>query len=72
MLGVILLAKGGDYGMKIFKVCHACDRIIGEIELDDLTSDNSDPIMDIVGNVAYALCTDCLREMETEPSIVYH
>lgn len=58
--------------MKIFKVCHTCDRIIGEIELDDLTSDNSNPIMDIIGNVAYALCTDCLNDMKTEPCNVYH
>ncbi|EGW39998.1 MULTISPECIES: hypothetical protein [unclassified Desulfosporosinus] len=58
--------------MKILKVCHACDRIIGEIELDDLTSHNVDPIMDIVGNVAYALCPLCLQEMEMEPRNVYH
>lgn len=58
--------------MKIFKVCHACDRIIGEIELNDLTGNNSDPIMDIIGNVAYTLCTDCLRDMETKPRNVYH
>lgn len=58
--------------MRVLKVCHTCDRIIGEIELDDLTSQNSDPIMDIVGNVAYALCTDCLRDMETKPNSVYH
>ena len=58
--------------MRVLKLCHTCDRIIGEIELDDLTSQNSDPIMDIVGNVAYALCTDCLRDMETEPNSVYH
>lgn len=58
--------------MKILKVCHACDRIIGEIELDNLTNNNADPIMDIVGNVAYALCPDCLQEMETEPSNRYH
>ena len=58
--------------MKILKVCHACDRIIGEIELDDLTSHNVDPIMDIVGNVAYALCPGCLHEMEMEPRNVYH
>lgn len=57
--------------MKILKLCHACDRIIGEIELDDLTNNNADPIMDIVGNVAYALCSDCLHEMEIEPRIVY-
>jgi hypothetical protein len=58
--------------MKIFKVCQACDRIIGEIELDDLTSRNADSIMDIVGNVAYALCSDCLHEMEIEPRNMYH
>jgi len=57
--------------MKILKLCHACDRIIGEIELDDLTNNNADPIMDIVGNVAYALCPDCLSEMELEPRIIY-
>jgi hypothetical protein len=57
--------------MKILKLCHACDRIIGEIELDDLTNDNSGPIMDIVGNVAYTLCPGCLHEMEIEPRIVY-
>ena len=58
--------------MKILKVCHACDRIMGEIELDDLTSDKTDPKMDIVGNVAFALCSDCLREMEMEPRNVHH
>ena len=58
--------------MKVLKLCHACDRIIGEIELDDLTNNNADPIMDIVGNVAYTLCPGCLHEMEIEPRNVYH
>jgi hypothetical protein len=58
--------------MKILKLCHVCDRIIGEIELDDLTNDNADHIMDIVGNVAYALCPGCLQKMEIEPRNVYH
>ena len=58
--------------MKILKVCHTCERIIGEIELDDLTSHKVDPIMDIVGNVAYTLCSGCLHEMEMEPRNVYH
>lgn len=57
--------------MKILKLCRACDRIIGEIELDDLTSNNADPIMDIVGNVAYALCPGCRYEMEVKPKTVY-
>lgn len=58
--------------MKILKVCHACDRIIGELELDSLTSHNADPIMDIAGNVAYLLCTGCLHEMEIKTGNVYH
>ncbi len=58
--------------MRVMKVCHACDRILGEIELDDLTSADSGPIMDIVGNVSYALCPGCLKEMETESRNVFH
>jgi hypothetical protein len=58
--------------MRVMKVCHACDRILGEIELDDLTSTDSDPIMDIVGNVSYSLCPGCLNEMETESRNVFH
>lgn len=58
--------------MKGLKVCHACDRIIGEIELDDLTEVAGDSIMNVVGNVAYAYCSDCVREMALEPRSVYH
>lgn len=58
--------------MKILKVCHTCDRIIGEIELDDLTSNNEESIMDIVGNVAYALCPECVHEMEIVPRGLLH
>ena len=58
--------------MKMLKVCQACDRIIGEIEIDDLTSQDADSIMDIVGNVAYALCADCAHEMEIQPRQIYH
>ena len=58
--------------MLMLKVCHACDSILGEIEEDDLTRDSVDPIMDVVGNVAYTLCPECLRQMETEPETVYH
>ncbi len=58
--------------MKMLKVCHACDRIIGELELDNLTSDNVDTGMDIVGNVAFILCPGCLHEMEIKTGNVYH
>lgn len=58
--------------MKIFKVCHTCDRIIGELEVDGLTSQNVDLDMDIIGNVAYVLCPGCLHEMEIKTGNVYH
>lgn len=58
--------------MKLLKVCHTCDRIIGEIEMDDLTGQNMDSIMDIVGNVAYALCSSCAHEMEIQPRQIFH
>lgn len=58
--------------MKILKLCHTCDRIISEVEIDDLTNNKADPIMDIVGNVTYALCPGCLSEMEVQPRTIYH
>lgn len=59
--------------MLMLKVCHACDYILGELEIDDdLTRDNPDSIIEIVGSVAYTLCPDCLRLLEVEPDPVYH
>lgn len=58
--------------MRVMKVCHACDRILGEVELDDLTGGNSDPIMNVVGNVSYTLCPECLKELEITPGQVFH
>ena len=57
--------------MKILKLCRICDRILGELEIDDLTVSTVEPIMDVIGNVAYALCPDCLADMETLPQIIY-
>lgn len=57
--------------MKILQVCRICDRILGEIELDDLTNKPVDPIIDVVGNVAYAFCLECRSEMEIAPQIIY-
>lgn len=52
--------------MLVMKVCQACDQILGELELDDLTAERPDSIINVVGNVAYALCPDCMRDMEGE------
>lgn len=50
--------------MLMMKVCQACDQVLGELEFDDLTSDRPDSIINVVGNVAYALCPDCMDELE--------
>lgn len=58
--------------MLMTKVCHVCDSILGEIETDDLTRADYPTIMDIVGNVAYTLCPDCMRQLEVGPDRVIH
>jgi hypothetical protein len=51
----------------MLKICHACDLILGEIEVDnDLNNEYPESIINVVGNVAYALCPDCLRQIEAE------
>lgn len=52
--------------MLVMKVCQTCDQILGELELDDLTAQRPDSIINVVGNVAYALCPDCMRDLEVE------
>ncbi len=61
--------------MFMLKVCHVCDSIIGELEVEDsLTNAYPDSIMNVVGNVAYTLCPECLRqlELETQTGSVYN
>ncbi|MEL1134826.1 hypothetical protein AAC978_06515 [Desulfitobacterium sp. THU1] len=50
--------------MLVMRVCQVCDHVLGELELDDLTSGQQDSIINITGNVAYALCPDCMSELE--------
>jgi len=52
--------------MLMLKLCHACDRILGEVEVDDLTREYDNSIMEVVGNVAYAYCPECLEAMRVE------
>jgi hypothetical protein len=53
--------------MFVMKVCHACDQVLGELELDDLTAEQPDSIINVVGNVAYTLCPDCMNQLEVAP-----
>ncbi len=49
--------------MLVMKVCQACDQLLGELELDDLTADRPESIINVVGNVAYALCPNCMNDL---------
>lgn len=58
--------------MLVLKVCQACDRILGELEVEDLTGERPDSIINVVGNVAYALCPDCLGQLEMKREQRFH
>ncbi|AHF05719.1 hypothetical protein [Desulfitobacterium metallireducens] len=58
--------------MFVLKVCQACDRVLGELEVEDLTTERSNSIINFVGNVAYALCPDCLEQLEMEKEQRFH
>jgi hypothetical protein len=51
--------------MLMLKICQACDLILGELEVD-LNNEYPESIINVVGNVAYALCPECLRQIEAE------
>ncbi|MDR3270712.1 MAG: hypothetical protein LBT32_04290 [Peptococcaceae bacterium] len=63
--------------MLMLKVCHTCERVLGEIEIDDSLSrqeatQTSDwaisADLHIIGNVVYTICPDCLAQMYFEPA----
>lgn len=58
--------------MFVLKVCQACDRVLGELEVEDLTTERPNSIINFVGNVAYALCPDCLEQLEIEQEQTFH
>lgn len=58
--------------MLVLKVCQACDRVLGELEMEDLTAERPNSIINFVGNVAYALCPDCLEQLEIEQEQTFH
>lgn len=51
--------------MLMLKICQACDLILGELEVD-LNNEYPESIINVVGNVAYSLCPECLRQIEAE------
>lgn len=57
--------------MYMLKVCRCCDAVIGQLEGEDLQSLQGDMNLEITGNVAYALCPKCLKELEINPTMYY-
>lgn len=58
--------------MFVLKICQACDRVLGELEVEDLTTELPNSIINFVGNVAYALCLDCVGQLEMEQEQRFH
>ena len=51
--------------MYMLKICRCCDSIIGELETDDLKTLRMDGSVEVVGNVAFAVCSHCIQELDT-------
>lgn len=50
--------------MYMLKVCRCCDAIVGELETDDTALLGIDFSLEVVGNVAYTLCSRCMQELD--------
>lgn len=52
--------------MYMLKICRCCDTIVGELETDDSKLLGMDFSVEIVGNVAYTLCSQCMKELDVK------
>ncbi|NLI93911.1 MAG: hypothetical protein GX434_17455 [Peptococcaceae bacterium] len=50
--------------MYMLKICRCCDSIIGELEVDDSRTLGMDHSLEVIGNVAYTLCSQCMKELD--------
>lgn len=50
--------------MYMLKVCRCCDAIVGELETDDSRAQGMEFSLEVVGNVAYTLCSQCMQELD--------
>ncbi len=57
--------------MYLLKVCRCCDSIIGELEAEDSKALGMDYSLEIVGNVAYTLCSRCMQELDINTKTYY-
>ncbi|MDR3289004.1 MAG: hypothetical protein LBT22_06210 [Peptococcaceae bacterium] len=67
--------------MLMLKVCHTCECVLGELELEEALTDQTPAgngeaalcsDLEIIGNVVYTVCPDCLDQMEFAPSATVH
>lgn len=58
--------------MFLLKICRCCDRIIGELETDDPKTLGVDHSLEVVGNIAYTICTRCWQELDIDTGTFYH
>lgn len=50
--------------MYMLKICHCCDAIIGELDIEDPGTLGRDYSLEVIGNVAYTLCPHCMQELD--------
>jgi hypothetical protein len=55
----------------MLKICRCCDAIIGELDREDLRS-HSDPTLEVMGNVVFALCPRCMQELDINTRAYIH
>ncbi|UWG99362.1 hypothetical protein LPY66_02520 [Dehalobacter sp. DCM] len=57
--------------MYMLKICRCCDAIVGELDTDDSKNLRMDHSIEITGNVAYTLCSRCMRELDIHRATYY-
>jgi hypothetical protein len=50
--------------MYMLKICRCCDTIIGELDTDDAKALGTDHSLEVIGNVAYTICSQCMKELD--------
>ncbi|HHV63747.1 MAG TPA: hypothetical protein GXX46_01510 [Peptococcaceae bacterium] len=58
--------------MYMLKICRCCDAILGELDREAFGATDMDLSLEIVGNVAYALCPQCMQELDINSRAYLH
>jgi len=49
--------------MYMLKICRVCDSIVGELETEEHFRQELDYALEVMGNVAYTVCSHCMSEL---------